>query len=253
VRVEILGSSGFAPSASRETACALARDGELALLLDAGTGARRLLTDANRLAGVERLDVLLTHFHLDHVCGLPYLSTLGVDVALWGPGVWLYGRPTAEILAPLLQPPISPGDVTDEVVVNELAAGEQTVGGFRVRASPQPNHWAPTAGLRIDDALALITDTPYEPTSAELAAGVVHLLHEAWSSSAAPKYPEHDATAADAARVALEAGAGSLTLIHLNPRLPDLSVLLDDARAFFAPVELGDDEMILDLSARIRR
>ena len=246
MRVEILGSAGFAPSVTRETACVFVRDGEHGLLLDVGTGARRLLTGPDRLAGVERLNVLLTHFHLDHVCGLTYLPTLGVDVAILGPGAWLYGRPTADILAPLLQPPISPDDVTDAVVVKELEAGEQAIGSFRARASAQPNHWAPSVGLRIDDAVALITDTPYEPTSAELAAGVSHLLHEAWSASAAPSYPEHDATAADAARVALEAGASSLTLIHLDPRLRDLSILLDDARAIFAPVELGEDEMTLE-------
>jgi ribonuclease BN (tRNA processing enzyme) len=129
-----------------------------------------------------------------------------------------------------------------------LRAGEQSIAGLRVRASPQPRHWAPTAGLRIEDAIALITDTPYEPTSADLAADVEHLLHEAWSSSAAPMYPEHDATAADAAQVAAEAGATTLTLIHINPRLPDPSILLDDARATFDDVDIAEDEMRLSFA-----
>ena len=114
-----------------------------------------------------------------------------------------------------------------------------------MRASGQPRHWAPSAGLRIDNEIALVTDTPYEPSSARLAEGVTHLLHEAWSSSRAPLYPDRDATAADAARVTVEAGARELTLIHLNPNLEDLSVLLDDAAAIFERVALGVDEMVL--------
>jgi ribonuclease BN (tRNA processing enzyme) len=192
--------------------------------------------------------VLLTHFHLDHVCGLTYLPMIGRDVTIWGPGTWLYGRPTATILAPLMQPPIAATDISRTYAISELRAGEQSIAGLRVRANPQPRHWAPTAGLRIEDAIAVITDTPYEPTSPDLAANVEHLLHEAWSSSAAPMYPERDATAADAARVAAEARATALTLIHINPRLPDLSILLDDARAIFDYVDIAEDEMNLSLA-----
>jgi ribonuclease BN (tRNA processing enzyme) len=149
------------------------------------------------------------------------------------------------ILEPLRRPPIAPTDVTGTYAVNELRAGDQQVGPFAVRASAQLRHWTPSAGLRIGDELALVTDTPYERSSARLANGVRHLLHEAWSSSRAPIYSNRDATAADAAQVAQEAGATALTLIHLNPALPDLSILLDDARTKFERVELGEDEMVL--------
>ncbi|HEY1368639.1 MAG TPA: MBL fold metallo-hydrolase [Gaiellaceae bacterium] len=245
MRVSILGSGGGAPSAVRETSCVLVRDGERALLLDLGTGGRRLLTDAALLDGVAELHVVLTHFHFDHVCGIPYLPWLSVAAAIWAPGEWLYGRPSAEILEPLRRPPFSPTDVTGSYPVNELASGTQTIAGFDVHASPQPQHWAPSAGLRIDDHLAFITDTPYEASSSGLADGVVHLLHEAWSSSRTPIHPDRDATAADAARVAREAGAAHLTLIHLNPELADLTPVLADAEAVFESVALGQDEMTL--------
>jgi ribonuclease BN (tRNA processing enzyme) len=248
MEVELLGCGGGAPSATRETACVLIRDEERALLLDIGTGARRLVGNATRLSGVSRLDVLLTHFHLDHVCGLAYLPMIGLDVAIWGPGSWLYGKPSATLLAPLLRPPIAPSDLSRTYAVNELRAGEQSIAGFRVRAAAQPRHWAPTAGLRVEDALAVITDTPYEPSSAGLARGVELLLHEAWSSSAAPLYAEHDATAADAARVAAEAGAATLALIHLNPRLTNDAGLIEDASAVFERVTIGEDEMRFSLA-----
>jgi ribonuclease BN (tRNA processing enzyme) len=214
-------------------------------VLDIGTGARRLLTDHRLLEGIDELHVVLTHFHFDHVCGLPYLDMLPVGSAVWAPGAWLYDTDSATILEPLRRPPIAPNDVTVSCPVNELRAGTQLIGGFEVRASPQPRHWAPSAGIRVGDHIALITDTPYEASSARLAEGVTHLLHEAWSSSRDPIYPDRDATAADAARVAREAGATDLTLIHLNHRLDDLSLLLDDARPIFARVALGDDAMVI--------
>jgi ribonuclease BN (tRNA processing enzyme) len=246
MRVSILGSGGGAPSAARETSCALIRDGNRTLLLDMGTGARRLLADPSLVEGTGGLNVVLTHFHFDHVCGLPYLPWLGVGATIWAPGRWLYGKASAEILEPLRLPPVAPSDVTKTYPINELSAGSQTIGGFEVRASPQPRHWAPSVGLRVDDHLAFVTDTPYEASSSDLADGVVHLLHEAWSSSRAPMYPDRDATAADAGRVAQEAGVTDLTLIHLNPRIDDLAVLLGDAREHFEHVALGEDEMRLD-------
>ena len=245
MHVTILGSGGGAPSGARETSCFLIRDRERALVLDMGSGARRLLADRSLLEGVEGLDVVLTHFHFDHLCGLPYLAWLGAPATIWAPGKWLYARDSAEILAPLRRPPIAPDDVTDVFPVNELHSGSQVIGGFDIRASPQPRHWAPSAGLRIEDQIAFITDSPYEDSSVELAKGVPHLLHEAWSSSATPAYRDRDATAADAARVAREAEVAHLTLIHLNPRIEDFAPLLHDAASTFERVALGEDGMHL--------
>lgn len=244
-RVVLLGTGGGAPSDLRETASTLIRDGDRALVLDLGTGARRLLTDPTLLDGVSEINVVLTHFHLDHTCGLTYLAALPVRATIWAPGIWLYGVPSAELLEPLRLPPISPTDVTGSSPVHELAEGGQTIAAFEVRAVAQPRHWAPSVGLRIDDKVALVTDTPYEPTSCALADGVEHLLHEAWSSSAAPRYADRDATAADAGRVARDAKVGHLTLIHLNPALAEHSPILEDARRLFERVSLGEDKRVL--------
>jgi ribonuclease BN (tRNA processing enzyme) len=240
LRTAILGSGGGIPSSERETACLLVREGDRALLLDAGSGLGRLRDDPALLQGIDRVDVVLTHFHFDHICGLPVLQWLPVEAAIWAPGRWLYDRPSAEILDPLRQPPVSPGDVTSTPVF-ELREGVQEIGGFAVRASAQPRHCAPSAGLRVGDDLAYVTDTPFEPSSIELAHGVRMLFHEAWSSSGAPSDQEGDSTAADAARVAAEAGVERLILVHLNPDLADHSALVHDARPNFANVGLGED------------
>src|SRR5919198_213200 len=127
MHVSILGSGGGAPPAARETSCVLIRDGDRALLLDMGTGARRLLADPTLLHGVTNLHVALTRFHFDHVCGLPYLPWLSVDAAVWAPGRWLYGRDGAEILEPLRRPPLEPSDVTETYPIRELGPGNQVI------------------------------------------------------------------------------------------------------------------------------
>ncbi len=238
----ILGSGGWIPTETRETACVLLRSGDQALLLDAGSGVRRLVSRPALLSGVARLDVVLTHFHLDHVCGLSYLPALGLRAQVWAPGRWLYHAESSDLLGPLLRAPLSASAPSAIGPIHELAAGEQDVGGFTLRARAQHRHWAPTAGLRVDDEIALITDTAYDPGSSELAMGVRHLLHEAWSASAAPESADRDATGHDAASVADEAGVDELTLIHLNPLLSDHRPVLDDARAVTPTARLGEDE-----------
>jgi ribonuclease BN (tRNA processing enzyme) len=223
------------------------RAGEDALLLDAGTGLRRLVTDPGLLEGVRRLDVALTHFHLDHICGLAYVPALPVTPTLWAPGEWLYGTPSSELLDPLRRAPISPSAPAELGEVQELRPGEQSIGAFDVTTRAQPRHWAPTAGLRVGDELALVTDTAYDPESSVLAREVTHLLHEAWSSSDEPVASEGDATALEAGQVAQEASAGHLTLVHLNPRTPDESALLADARRLAPAAQLGRDATQLQL------
>jgi ribonuclease BN (tRNA processing enzyme) len=241
----ILGSGGWMPSERRETACALVRDGADALVLDAGSGLRRLVGEPALLDGARRLDIVLTHFHLDHVCGLGYVPALPLRPTIWAPGRWLYDRPSAEILGPLRRAPISPFAEERLGAIRELAPGEQEIGAFAVAARRQPRHWDPTAGLRVGDALALVTDTAYDPDSAPFAHGVAHLLHEAWSTTANPAAVEGDATAAQAGRVASQAGARRLTLVHLRPPDPDEDALLADARAEFPATALGRDGMAL--------
>ena len=70
---------------------------------------------------------MLTHFHLDHLCGLPYLEMLPMGASIWAPGAWLYGEESASILDPLRRPPIAPTDVTEVCGVNELRPGDQVM------------------------------------------------------------------------------------------------------------------------------
>jgi ribonuclease BN (tRNA processing enzyme) len=237
----LLGSGGFIPTQRRETACALVRHDDAALVLDAGTGLRRLLTDPALLQGLESLDIVLTHFHLDHVVGLGYTPALDLVPTIWAPGRWLFGRDSANILAPLRSEPLSPFDADELGAVRELVEGDQLIAGLAITTRRQDKHWCPTAGLRVEHKLALITDTAYDEGTIEFVAGVGHLLHEAWSTEAEAQPSVAHSTAAEAGRIAAAAGVDQLTLIHLNPRLVDEAALREDARRYLANSRVGED------------
>jgi ribonuclease BN (tRNA processing enzyme) len=213
----ILGSGGFIPTGRRETSSLLLlpEAGDTAIVVDAGTGIRRLITDRALLAGRTRVEVLLTHFHLDHICGLVYLTELDeLDIRVSGPGAALYGTPTADVLARLFAHPIMPVSLPElGIPVGELAPGETDVDGFTVRARRQGRHTDPTLGLRFGDELTWCTDTEADPETADFARGVRVLAHDAWGPPAAPGHAEP----AGAARVAVAAGAERLVLIHVPP------------------------------------
>ncbi|HEX4916668.1 MAG TPA: 3',5'-cyclic-nucleotide phosphodiesterase [Limnobacter sp.] len=71
--VEVLGCSGSIGVPGQGTTCFLI---DSDILIDAGTGICEL--DFSRLEQIEH--VFITHSHLDHVCGLPFLvDTVGVE------------------------------------------------------------------------------------------------------------------------------------------------------------------------------
>jgi ribonuclease Z len=240
----ILGSGGFIPTGRRETSSLLflPEGGDTAIVVDAGTGIRRLITDRALLAGRTRVVVLLTHFHIDHVCGLAYLTELDdLDLSVRGPGAALYGTPTADVLGRLFAHPIMPVSLPElGIPVGELAPGETDVGGYAVRARRQDRHTDPTLGLRFGDALVWCTDTEDDPGTVELARGARVLAHDAWGPPAAPGHAEP----AGAAQVAVDAGAERLVLIHVPP-MADEADLAARAAAVHADVTVATDGLSL--------
>ncbi len=67
MKLTLLGTTGYHPNDRRHTACLMLP--ELGIVLDAGTALFRV----RDLLRTKRLDIFLTHAHLDHVCGLTYL------------------------------------------------------------------------------------------------------------------------------------------------------------------------------------
>jgi ribonuclease BN (tRNA processing enzyme) len=240
----ILGGGGWFPAHGRHTACAVLRHGNAAIMIDCGTGVSRALERPELLAGVDRLDILLSHFHLDHVAGLAYLPAIGLcpNTTIWGPGALLYDTPTHVLLERVSHEPFHPVPLeAQDITVRDLSGEETELAGVRVTMRRQDRHSAPTLGFRFDDTLAWITDTAYDPDSAAFAAGCATLAHEAWFTTAKPRNREIHASAAEAARVASDAGAEQLLLIHLPPFEEGVGALLEEATEIMPRAELALD------------
>jgi phosphoribosyl 1,2-cyclic phosphodiesterase len=94
MRVTLFGTRGSIAAPGPETnryggntpaVQVVGKDGTI-LVLDAGTGIRRLA--ARILPTTARIDILLTHLHMDHIQGLGFFGPLydsKIDVHIWGP------------------------------------------------------------------------------------------------------------------------------------------------------------------------
>lgn len=239
----LLGSGGWIPTSRRETCSAFLREGAHVLLIDAGTGIQRLLEEPELLAGVERTDVVLTHFHLDHVVGLSYLPGLPLTEppTIWGPGALLNGVPTPALLERLLAPPLFSAPLNSIArAIREVPQTEFELGSFSLRTRVQQRHAEPTLALRIGDFLTYCTDTAPDPGNVAFAAGSRTLLHEAWYAQETSDDGNHSA-GGDAGRIAREAGVTRLVLIHVHPLQVDDEPLIASAAQVFWNVTAGRD------------
>lgn len=239
----LLGSGGWLPTDARETPCVYLRLGPEVLLLDAGSGARRLVTEPELIDGVERLSVACSHFHLDHVVGLAALSGLDVEAReIWLPARLLAGVPAADLLERLAGAPFFTG-VSRIGTARELE-GDTGVGSFSVRIRVQPQHPGRSLAFRIGDELAYCTDTRYDPENVEFVRGARVLLHEAFWPGESTDDPGHTA-AGEAGRLAAAAGVERLVLVHVNPVGVADDELLASAQAHFPAAEVGHDRLEL--------
>jgi ribonuclease BN (tRNA processing enzyme) len=266
--VTLLGTMGWMPSDRRETTSFLCHDEHLLFFLDAGTGLRRLLEapQAALLEGHDEVHLFLTHYHLDHVCGLAYLPGVlpGRRLVIHAAEEAVTGVDPEGAIAGLLRKPYNPRDWDDleDIRVEPLAAGANEVAGHTVRVRAQ-QHSDISVAYRFDDELVLATDTRADPGTATFAAGASVLLHEAWYNGAdplteasaltqRPGYAAHSEAGA-VARLAADAGVHRLVLMHLNPLHDDAyhERLAAAARAEFARAELHPDGAVLDTGAAI--
>jgi phosphoribosyl 1,2-cyclic phosphodiesterase len=139
------------------------RAGDL-LVLDAGTGIRRLGDTEPPRSG--RVDVLLSHLHMDHIQGLGFCGWLyqgDVEVHVWGPAsttMDLRTRLTRYLSAPLF--PVHLRDLPS-VSVHDVPFGRVPVPGFTVDAA-LVCHPGPTVGYRVEsDGATLAYLSDHEP------------------------------------------------------------------------------------------
>lgn len=165
------------------TSCVSVRGPEgTVIVLDAGTGVRRMaamIPDSMR-----RVDVLLTHLHMDHIQGLGFFAPLyrpDMEVHIWGPAstnLALQARLRRYLSPPLF--PVGLREVPCRLYLHEVSDIEVDIGEFRV-SSARVCHPGPTVGYRIRDGAGhvLVYLPDHEPA---LGVCVFPGLPRAWTS-----------------------------------------------------------------------
>ncbi len=258
MKITLWGTRGCIPSLEPDTAryggntsCVEVRgsDGSL-LVLDAGTGIKRL--GANLGPGISRVDILLTHLHLDHILGLGFFGPLDkpdMEVHIWGPPSLTMDLRSR--LSRYLSPPIFPihlRDLRSCLTLHDVSRGRFEIGGLKI-TSDLVCHPGPTFGYRItegDSSIAYIPDHepalgahdfPEDPdwtSGFKLASGVDILIHDAQYT--AEEYTSHvgwgHSSLQHALAFATDARVEVLVTFHHDPTHNDahLDELLLEAR-----------------------
>lgn len=132
-----------------DTSCVeVESDGGARLILDAGSGVRPLGLE---IEPGPRIDILLSHLHMDHVQGLPFFIPLldpDSEVHIWGPISTT--QTLRQRLSRYLSPPLFPIRVRDlpNVYFHDVPPGSFDVGAFHVTAD-LVSHPGSTLGYRI--------------------------------------------------------------------------------------------------------
>lgn len=277
MRVVLHGVRGSSPAAGRDfvrvggnTSCvSVTLDGDRlpTLVLDAGTGLSSLATvfDDAPFRG----DILLTHLHWDHVQGLPFFSAgdqPDAEVRLLLPAQEGASPQSpgsaAALLGRAMSPPhfpIGPDGLRGRWSFDAVEPGAVAVEGCRVTAVEVPHKGGRTFGFRVEgDGASLVylpdhhPSTDWEPAR-RLAEGADVLCHGAMftDTESAVAHAYGHATISEAARLARDAGVGTLVLVHHSPRRTD-----DEVDSLYAalpdiglPVVVGrEGAVVLDSS-----
>jgi ribonuclease BN (tRNA processing enzyme) len=242
-------------------------DGAPRLLLDAGTGIRRVpaLLGGGPYVGT----ILLTHLHWDHVQGIPFFPAGDRDDARVTLCMPAQGDPL-EVLSRSMGPPhfpITPDGLRGDWTFRGLEPGTHEIEGFRVTAAEVPHKGGRTFGYRVEHggrSLAYLPDHgprgcgdgpdglgARHAAALTLARDVDVLVHGAQFTLAEQAMAADfgHATVDYAVALATEAGAGRLVLFHHAPARTDdqidaIAASLADAAV---PITVAAELLTLDV------
>ena len=226
------------------------------IVIDAGTGIRNL---GVALGGdrPDRIDILLTHLHLDHIEGLGFFTPIwdpSAEIHVWGPASPL--RTLKEDISRHFSPPLFPihiDDIPSGLHFHDVPAQEWDLGACRVRAE-HVTHPGPTVGYRLEEegkVLTYISDhepalgsdmtqvSPEWISGYELARGAGVMFHDAQYTE--DEYPHRvgwgHSSIAHTVTFALIAKVRRLFMFHHDPLHSDaqLEAMLVRARELWGP------------------
>lgn len=251
MKIYPLGVGGWIPAKGRKTLSFCFEKKDSLLIIDLGTGISNFLDNKklnNLLKKHKDIYILLSHFHLDHILGLSYLSGVFPDnnLHIFGPGE-IFNKTTMLYLSNFFDSPFLPSDLEDNnniKSINEIQLGKQQIGDFTVEAELQEHTPVESIGFKLDDKIAFITDTHCSSKTVDFVKNSQLLFHECWDlEETDSKTHSH---LPGVYKIAKKAEIEKTALIHLNPALsnqeylekikeltdPDLIVLAKEKELF---------------------
>jgi len=175
------------------TACVEVHFDDHLLIFDAGTGLRRLGEKLLARGEAVKADIFFSHFHIDHVCGLPFFVPCYIPTSqlrIWGASL-PRGRTTKQALSAMMVDPLFPVGLDEfkaKVEYRDFQPGEtlRPHADIVLRTLPL-NHPGGCTGYRLEygnKSIAYVTDTEHQPgildkNVLELAEGADLLIYDA--------------------------------------------------------------------------
>jgi ribonuclease BN (tRNA processing enzyme) len=249
MKISLRGVRGSIPTTGPETAnyggntsCTVVSEQNWFLVLDGGSGMQKFNLLKN--TDIKRVDILLTHLHLDHIQGLGFFNPFfdpTLDVHIWGPVSSTHSLHSR--LSRYLSPPLFPvllRDLPCKLILHEIENSSFDIGPFTIQ-SRFIIHPGPTVGFRIAGQHSVFTYIPdHEPalgrldmdgdkkwiSGIDLALNTDLLLHDAQFT--AREYKNKigwgHSSMEDAAKFAFLAEVKHLLLTHHDPAHSDLDL-----------------------------
>lgn len=248
-KITILGSSYAIPDETHENTHLVISSGSRVVLIDgAGNPQVRL-----RAAGIDETsitDIVLTHFHPDHVSGIPLLL-MGMGLDKRNTPLNIYANQHCMTFMQKLLDFYDWGS-WHQYSVNFITLPEDELHCFldtdelKIFSSPV-KHFIPTHGVRAEfkasnKVLAYSCDTRKTQSVINYAKDADILIHEAAGESVG------HSSAKQAGEVAKEAGVKSLYLIHYPTGENNTDHLVPEAASVYdGPVVLAEDLMVIEI------
>lgn len=262
MNVTFWGVRGAIPTPQREnlyfggeTACVEVEAEGRRIVLDGGSGLRRLGNRMLRSPGTQRFDedILFSHFHWDHLQGIPYFAPLFMDGTIrfhsCSPVESLHAT-----LSTLMAPPFFPLAFDAAAATKEYRQFKSyspfEIGPFLIKSFPL-RHPQGCSGFRIEcRGQIVVYATDYEHGAAESDAILLEHASDADLLIADAQYTPEEysqragwghSTWLEAAKMAAQAKVKRLILFHHDPLRDDDSLRknVSIARMIFASTDAG--------------
>lgn len=227
------------------------------LILDAGSG----IVGLGKVIDDQPIVMLLTHYHWDHVQGLPFFDPFyrpGTSATIWGPSLASYDATWLEAVFRHPFFPVPHDQLPALPAARVIEYGDTAFGPFSVRAM-ELNHPGGAFAYRISAPggdLIYATDHEHgdrviDDRLLAFSAGARAAIFDAhFTPDEAARYRGWGHSSwLEAARDAAAAGVGRLFLFHHKPGRTDgdLEAIVTEARKVFGPTDAASEGELFDV------